>query len=455
MNSVVLSKAPAMPVATMGEGAVFGVLGDLRADPLGTFCRALREPSEIVKLRLGLGHALLLKHPAHVEHVLVHNAKNWSKKIRHYQMLRLSLGNGLVTSEGSFWLRQRRLAQPAFHRARLIAFADVMSRAADEMVDGWDEAIASGATVDVAAEMMRVTLRIVCHTLLGTDVAESEEVARAIGFSNRFIDERAFQIFSLPVAIPSPDNVRFKRAMATLDRIVYRIIAERRAQGGDRGDLLSMFMAARDEESGETMSDLQLRDEVMTMFVAGHETTACALSWTFHLLSKHPGVASELRAKIVDAIGSAPVTLESIKRVPLLERVVKESIRLYPPVWTIGRAASDDDVIDGVPVKAGDAVFLAPYVTHRHPAFWENPEGFDPDRFLPEVAQRRPRFAYFPFGGGPRQCIGDAFALMEAQIVVAAVLRRVRLSLAPWHKVEMEPLITLRPKGGLPMHVTT
>lgn len=457
MNTATHEAPPRIP--TMGDGRLLGILNEVRNDPLRVFTSALREPSEIVRMKFATRSALFLKHPDHIELVLQQRAKTYTKSIRHYESLRLALGNGLVTSDGSFWLRQRRLAQPAFHRARIAAFADTMADATEKLLARWQPNIAAPGTraapIDVSEEMMHVTLEIVCRTLLGTDVPEAGDIGRAVGIASRFIDERSDAIVPLPVALPFPANLRFKKAMAALDRAVYAIIAERRAHPrADAGDLLSMLMEARDEDTGETMSDTQLRDEVMTMFVAGHETTACALSWTFFLLSRHPKIEIQLRSDVIAAFGDGPIGLDGLRRVPLLERVVKESMRLYPPVWILGRAAVEPDVLDGVPIAAGDWVLMSPYVTHRHPDIWDNPEGFDPDRFLPEAQKARSRFAWFPFAGGPRQCIGDQFAMMEAQIVLATVLRRVRLTLAPWQVVEPEPLVTLRPKDGLAMFAT-
>jgi cytochrome P450 len=383
--------------------------------------------------------------------VLVDQAARYGKQMRHYDMLRLALGNGLVTSEGAFWLRQRRIAQPAFHRSRISAFATTMTRVTEERMASWQEALAGGGSIDIAEEMMAVTLRIVCETLLGTHLpGETEAIGRAVTVAIEQINARAISLFALPRFVPSKSNRALNEAVATLDEIVYRVIAERRGQP-DQGDLLSMFMLTEDAETGERMNDQQLRDEVLTILTAGHETTANALTWTFYLLSCHPQIEAQLRAQVTARLGERLPTLEDLRELPLLERVIKESMRLYPPVWMMGRSASQDDQIDGMAIDKGSWIFVSPYVTHRHPRFWDNPEGFDPDRFLPEAVQARPRFAYFPFSGGPRQCIGDNFALMEAQLVLATVLRRVRLSLAPWQTVELDPLITLRPKYGMQM----
>jgi cytochrome P450 len=258
-------------------------------------------------------------------------------------------------------------------------------------------------------------------------------------------------LLPVPHRLPTSKNRRFRREVAALDDIIYRIIERKRPQPTGRKDLVGMLMEAKDAETGESMSDEQLRDEVMTIFVAGHETTSTALSWTFCLLSKHPDVERRLRTDVETVLGDRLPGLEDLARLPLLERVVKESMRLYPPVWILARSAKASDEVGGVALPRGCIVVMSPYLTHRLPELWDNPEGFDPGRFAPEGTQERPRFTYFPFGGGPRQCIGDTFAMMEAQLILATVLRRVRLSLVPWQRVEPEPLVTLRPRNGMTM----
>jgi cytochrome P450 len=431
-------------------GGPLGHLLAFRADPLGFASRARAECGDTVLTRLGPERPIFVFGPDDVKHVLVDHHQNYDKQTRGYALLRTMLGNGLVTSEGDFWRRQRRIAQPAFHKQRLARLAEVMQRSADELADAWQAPAARGTTVDVADAMMHLTLKIAGLTLFSLDLAdESEAVGGAVTAMLT-----AFQsLISMPLPWaehwPTPTNLRGKRAMKQLDRVVYDIIAERRRSGEQTHDLLGMFMEARDEETGEGMSDVQLRDEVLTMLTAGHETTANALAWTFYLLSKHPDVARRVEAEI-DALGHLPGVAD-LARLTYTDQVLSEVMRLYPPVWMLARRAVEDDVLGGFRVPAGTYVILAPYVTQRHPGHWENPEGFDPERFAPGRAHERAKLAYFPFAAGPRKCIGDHFARMEALLVIATLVQRYRLELMPGREVLAEPNLTLRPKGGLPM----
>jgi cytochrome P450 len=299
-------------------------------------------------------------------------------------------------------------------------------------------------------EMMRLTLRIVGETLLAYDPSDAaSEVGAALRFLLSIANRRASSVLHLPPSVPTFENLRFRRALATLDQVVLRIIAERRRNPGDRGDLLSMLMQSRDEETGESMDDRQLRDEAMTIFLAGHETTANALGFTWLLLSRHPATFRELRAELSQVLGGRSPTLADLPRLTLTRRILQESMRLYPPAWIIGRSVIGPDEIGGYEIPARSIVFISPYVVHRHPRLWENPEGFDPHRF----AQEPPRGAYFPFGGGPRMCIGNGFASMESELLLATIAQRVRPDLVPGHRVELEPSITLRPRFGLRMTI--
>jgi cytochrome P450 len=300
--------------------------------------------------------------------------------------------------------------------------------------------------------MMRLTLTIVCQTLFSSDIStEADEVGQALTTVLKHTIDRMQSLFDLAEILPLPENRRFYEALRTLDQVVYGMIKERRRSGRDTGDLLSMLVFARDEETGQSMSDKQLRDEVMTIFLAGHETTANALGWTWYLLSRHPEVTRRLEAELAEVLDGRTPTLDDLSKLNYTSMVIQEAMRLYPPAWIIGRNAVEADQIDGYDIPADSSIILSPYVTHRHPGFWDNPEGFDPERFSPQQTKDRPYFAYFPFGGGPRLCIGNNFALMEAKLVLATVAQRYRLELVPGHPVEPEPLVTLRPKYGLLM----
>jgi len=433
---------------------LLGHYGELRGNPLDFFLRAFREHGDVVRMRFGWVEAHLLSHPAHAKVVLQEHWQDFSKNTPGFDKIRLVLGNGLLTSEGDFWRRQRRLMQPAFHHARLEGLANVMVKAAADLGDEWALAARAGRVVDVAEDMMRLTLRIVAETLLGTDVTgQAKDIGPAVTVVLEDVNQRSKQMFDLPLSVPTRQNRRLARALATLDAVVLRAIAEHRQHTPSRPDLLTLLLAVRDEDTGEGMSDRQIRDEVMTIFLAGHETTANALAWTFALLSQHPRFDGEVRDEIASVLRGALPQFTDAPRLPRATMVVKESMRLYPPAWIIGRYSKTPHTFGRYRVGAGSIIFISPYVIHRHPGVWSNPEGFDPDRFTPEQESQRPRFAYFPFGGGPRICIGNAFAMLEAQLVLATLLSRFRLELLPGHTPTVQPLVTLRPKGGLPMRV--
>ena len=430
-----------------------GHLPALRRDALGFFVNARRDLGDIFRFRAGPRHPYLIAHPDMIKHVLLDNYQNYQKDSA-YEKTGPLLGKGLLTSEGDFWLRQRRLAQPMFHRGRIGGFADTMVASTASMLDErWSVYERENAPFDVAAEMMRLTLTIVGWTLFSTDVSgEAERVGRALSVALEHTNARMRSLLNLE-SLPTPANRRFREAIATLDEVVYGLIDERRKAGDadDKQDLLSMLLAARDADTGEGMTDKQVRDEAMTLFLAGHETTANALAWTFYLLSSHPTAAEGLFAE-ADALGHTP-TVADLPKLPYTKMVVEEAMRLYPPAWAVGRRALSPDEIGGYPVEAGSDVVISTYVTHRHSDFWPNPEGFNPERFTKARAEGRHRFAYLPFGGGPRGCIGNNFAMMEAQLILETVAQRYALELVPGHPVEPQTMITLRPKNGILMRL--
>lgn len=428
---------------------VVGSLPEMRRDPLSLLMRAAREHGDVARLDL-VERTLLLSHPDDVKHVLQDRHVDYGKSY-FYERLKLLAGEGLVTSEGAFWLRQRRLAAPAFHRERIGRLQSMMARRTGEMLERW-RGLEGAESFDVAREMTRLTLGIAGESLFGMDlIGAAEEVGDAAATALEITNQRGNQLVLFPQAIPTPQNRRFKKALKVLDGVVYDVI-EHRENSGERGDdLLQMFLDVEDADTGERMTRRQLRDEVLTMLLAGHDTTANALAWTFYLLSKHPDVERRLAEEVEAVVGDKAPTGADLPKLELTTRVIKESLRLYPPAWIIGRVAKKDDVIRGVKVPAGTSVMLAPWVVHRHPDHWENPEGFDPDRFLPDEESKRHKMAYFPFAAGPRMCIGREFALMELKTIVPMIVARYRLGLVPGAVVEPEPTITLRPRGGVPM----
>ncbi|MDP1821769.1 MAG: cytochrome P450 [Archangium sp.] len=444
MNATIampLHTPPTLP----GARPLVGVLPQLQRNPLEVMERATLKYGPLTYLPLPTLEGYVLGHPGLVQHVLVTNAKNYVKQTRGYDMLRLVLGNGLVTSDGAFWKRQRRIAQPAFHRERLAGFGEVMTRAANEMVESWEP----GKPFDFAAEMMRCTLRVVGETLLSADVTkQADHVGAALTVVLEHLIHRTLHPLSMPEWLPTPTNLRFKRSLEELDRVVLGLIAERRKGGGPRHDLLAMLMESRDPETGEGMTDGQLRDEVMTIFLAGHETTANNLAWTMALLGRAPEVERKMVAEAKGVLGTALPTMADVHKLPYAMNVIRESLRLYPPVWSLGRRVVEDDLVEGYLLPKDALVFISPWAIHRLPEFWTDPLAFDPDRWLVEDP-RRAHGSYLPFSMGQRKCIGDTFATVEAQLILTTVMQKVHLSLVPGQTFEPEPVITLRPRGGV------
>jgi cytochrome P450 len=404
---------------------------------------------DIAYVRVGGEHLYLLSHPDDIRDVLVTRQHLFAKG-RGLERAKRLLGEGLLTSEGAVHRRQRRLMQPAFHRDRVASYAAVMTDYADRIRSGWVE----GGTVDVAQEMMRLTLGIVGKTLFGTDV---ESQAPAVGRALAAVMESFWVVMLLPFGgiverLPLPVLRRSRKARLELDAIIYRMIAERRRSPQDRGDLLSMLLLARDEEDGRGgMSDRQVRDEAMTIFLAGHETTANALSWTWYLLSRSPEVEAKLHDEIDHVLGDRLPTVADIPSLTYAEQVITESMRLYPPAWIIGRRALGAYSVGTYTVPRDALVLTSPFIVHRDPRFYHEPERFRPERWTPEMKASLPPFAYLPFGGGARRCIGESFAWMEMILVLATIARRWRLRLVPDHPVIPRPVVTLRLKHGLKM----
>ena len=417
-------------------------------NPLAFFENLARQYGDVAHVYLGGEHLFLLNHPRFVRDVLVTHQHNF-RKGRGLERAKRLLGEGLLTSEGAMHVRQRRLMQPAFHRDRIAGYATVMTEYAERIQRPWQD----GATLDLSQEMMRLTLGIVGKTLFDQDV---ESQAREVGSALNDVME-SFWMQMLPFyntleRLPIPALRRARTARDRLDAIVYQMIAERRRSPSDRGDLLSMLLMAQDEEGDHRgMTDLQVRDEALTIFLAGHETTANALAWTWHLLSGAPEVAERLHDEVDRVLNGRLPTLADLPRLGYVEQVVTESMRLYPPAWLIGRRAIDEYPIDGYVAPPRAIVVLSPYLLHRDARFFPEPERFRPDRWTPEFKASLPPFAYFPFGGGARRCIGESFAWMELVLVVSTIAQRWSLALVPGHPVVPQPVVTLRLKHGLKM----
>lgn len=417
-------------------------------DALGLMSESSREYGDVVRFRLGPLVVHLLNHPDHVEHVLQSRARNYDKATRSSAKIRAISGDSLLTSNGELWKRQRRLMQPSFHRHQIACMATDMTDFTAAMLRRWQATIANGEVLDIAAEMMRLTYGIVGKTLMGAEVGgDSTAIEHAMATMLTHTFRRWGSIIDLPAFIPTPGSVRFRRALKAVDQVVYRLIAEHRA-GGDKSNLLSVLLHARDEQTGAGLSDGELRNETITFLLAGHETTANALNWTFYLLSQYPDAERQLRAELSAVLGGRTPTVEDLPKLTFTTKVIQESMRLYPPIWAMERRAIADDVIGGFYIPAGSSVVISPYVLHRNENFWPQAERFDPTRF-----STRPR-AYIPFGSGPRFCIGSEFAMMEARLIVPMVMRACHLELSAGQAVAAEPRITLRPKNGLHMNVS-
>ncbi|HEU4629586.1 MAG TPA: cytochrome P450 [Gemmatimonadaceae bacterium] len=422
----------------------------LARDRLRLFQRMAAELGDVSRVTVAGQHVVLLNHPDLVRDVLVTHQRQFAKG-RGLEQARRLLGNGLLTSEGDAHLRQRRLVQPAFHRERIATYAGIMTRYAERESARWRP----GETLDAGAAMMRLTLAIAARTLFDADIeAEAAEVGTAIDTAMR-----AFGFALLPFSerlerLPFSPLRRFERARARLDAVIYRLIAERRRDVHDRGDLLSMLLLAREADGdGGGLTDEQLRDQVMTLLLAGHETTANLLTWSWHLLARHPEAERRLHQELDEVLGGRAPTMDDVPSLPYARRVLAEAMRLYPPAWIVGRRALEPYEVRGYTLPPGTIVLASQYLVHRDPRWHADPERFDPDRWLPEAAAARPRFAYFPFGAGTRVCIGEQFAWTEGVLVLATIARRWRLCSASDAPIGLRPSITLRPAAPVWMRL--
>jgi cytochrome P450 len=424
---------------------LLGNLLDFSRDVLRYYQEWTRDYGDIVSLRFGAWPAVLISNSDYAEYVLVKNHRNFIKFPLFFRHVRAIFGQGLVTSEGEFWHRQRRLAAPAFHAQRVATYGEVMVHDTERMLTGWR----AGEVRDVHTDMMALTLRLAAKTLFNAEVEEDvSDIGKAFNAITEEIVLRGRRPFRIPDMIPTPGNIRYMRGVRRIDQLVNTIIHERKRQGGDHGDLLSMLMLARDDD-GRPMSDRQLRDEVITLLIAGHETTALALSWTFYLLSLNPEADAKLAAELREVLGGRAPTVADLPRLKYTEQVITESMRIYPPAWGIGREALADCEIGGYAIPAGTTVIISAWVSHRNPRYFPDPLAFRPERWEGDFAASLPRFAYIPFGGGPRICIGNRFAMMEAVLILATVAQRFRLQWQADHPVVPLPSITLRPQGGV------
>lgn len=424
-----------------------GAVSAFRRDGPNYLLEQARRYGDVVYFRLGPQDVYLLNCPEHIKDVLITQQSKFIKS-RILQRSKFLLGEGLLTSEGALHLRQRRLVQPAFHRERLAGYGQTMIACAARARERWRD----GQTLDIAEQMTHLTLAIVAKTLFSADIEEeAPQIGQALTAVLQLFNVLVMPFSDLIRKLPLPMNRRFERAQKRLDATIYRIIQERRASGEDRGDLLSMLLLAQDEEGTGGMSDKQVHDEALTLFLAGHETTANALTWTWYLLSQNPEAEARLRAELDDTLQGRLPTVDDLPRLSYTSMVFSEALRLYPPAWVVGRMAAVNCKVAGFEIPAGTLLMMSPYVTQRDPRFFAEPERFRPERWTPEEQEKRPKFAYYPFGGGTRVCIGERFAWMEGVLLLAAIAQQWRLRLVPGHPVAHHALMTLRTRYGMKM----
>lgn len=430
---------------------LLGNIRRMRQDTLAFWKDVGDTHGDIALVRAGRKENIyFINDPEAIYKIFVTDNKNFTKSLG-LERTKPVLGNGLLTSEGAFHKRQRRLMMPAFHRKRIAEYAKIMSSYSHDHTTGWSE----GEVIDMNSQMMKLTLKIVGKTLYDTDVSKQAE---AVGdtldrlLSGWWIAMLLPEfLFKMMLKVPVPMLRSFQSAVGEMDEIIYSIIKERRKSGEDRGDLLSMLLQSVDEEDGSGMTDKQARDEALTLFLAGHETTANALTWSWYLLSQHPEIEAKMHQEIDEVLQGRQATMEDLGQLTYTEAVFSEAMRLYPPAWAIGRKTIEPYEVLGYTIPADTTVFVSPYVMHRNPKYYPDPERFDPSRWTPEEKAKRPKFAYFPFGGGQRRCIGEAFAWMEGVLVLASIAQHWKLSLVPDQVVEPLPRITLRTKYGVKM----
>jgi cytochrome P450 len=430
-----------------------GVLPLFRKDPANYLLKVAREYGDLAYMRLGPQHAFVVSQPDAIRDILITHQGNFTKS-RMLERAKVLLGDGLLTSEAELHTRQRRLVQPAFHRDRLLRYAADMVACAERTRDVWGTAteLDMHIELDIHVEMTRLTLAIVGRTLFSADVSsDADEIGSAMTQIFELFDTLLLPFSDWIQKLPIPPVRRFEKARDRLDKIVYGLIAERRRSGKDEGDLLSMLLLAQDESDNAQMTDKQVRDEALTLLIAGHETTANALTWTWYLLSQNPEVEARMHAEIDSVLDGKPPNFDDVSRLPYTSGVFAESLRLYPPAWAIGRRARENYSIDGYAIPAKSILLMSPWVVHRDPRWWPEPERFDPDRWHPDEVAKRPKFAYFPFGGGARVCIGERFAWAEGVLVLATIAQRWKMRMVPGHPVETRAVITLRPKHGMKM----
>lgn len=442
--------APRLPRAK--GWPLVGSLPAIARDPLHFVTDAQQEMGDIYELNLGITKLIMLNHPRHAQHVLIDNARNYTKAGPIWDSLRTLLGNGLPVSEGDFWRRQRRMMQPHFHRQRLAAITDHMVAAIDEGIADWPTRATAQQPFNLLDAMSAITMRVIVRALFGTSLAHSEidQVATELTL---ILDQllRGVVTQNLPQWLPLPGKQRYERAISRIDEVVFGVIEKVQANpaGEEAGNLIAMLLQMVDAETGEQMTPQQLRDEAVTMFLAGYETTAITLTWAFHFLTQDPSVLAPLQEEVDTVLGDRTPTFADIPQLPYSRMVLQEAMRYYSPSWQLTRTAQADDEIDGYTIPAGSEVAVMQHVIHHNPAVWDEPQRFDPLRFTPEAEAQRPKQSWIPFGAGQRLCIGRDMAIMEGQLVLARVLQQYEVSAVPGRVATPHAAMTLRPKDGV------
>jgi cytochrome P450 len=427
------------------------MMPEMISDMLGLFTNTAREFGGIAQFKLLNKSYILVTDPDYVKYILQDNHKNYIRG-RSVETGRVLLGNGLPLIDGDFWLRERRMLQPAFHRERLGKLVQVANHVIEAFMQDWEAKAGRNQILDLDEEMMRLTLTVIIKAMFSADIDDKiQSLSHAFNVASKFMLWRSQQMVQLPLSVPLPRHVEYNRALRVLNETIYPLIADGRKNPKD--DLLGMMLEMRDADTGEGLTDRQARDEVVTIFFAGHETTAATMAWAFYRLSQHPDVEGRVRAEIAEVLNGRQLTFADLPKLVYTQRVIQEVLRLYPAAYLFAREAIVDDVLDGYRIPANTLIFLSPFVGHRDAKSWPDPERFDPDRFAPEQVASRPRHVYYPFGEGPHVCIGSSFAMMEMQLILCMALQRFRLRLVPDHPIAFKPEATLRPKYGMKMTV--
>jgi cytochrome P450 len=445
-------QAQGRPIPGPRGHPILGSIREIQRDNVQAFMDAWLQYGDIVHFRGPLTINLLV-HPDYVEHVLRNNVANYPRPEFVTDKLKSIVGEGLVAAEGPRWANARKVTQPAFAPDRINGFGPTMIKTTGEMLERWSSYAERGEPLDVKSEMMHISLANLATSLFNFELREAlDEIEPAVYYALSHTNRRLTSPVD-PQRLPLPSSRRFNATLSALNDVIYRIIGEHRRATDPTEDFVNMLLDSQDPESGAAITDRQARDEVIGFFIAGHETVSSALTWTFYLLSQNPDCWRKLKAEVDEVVGGRTPTVEDVPKLKYTEYVLLEAMRLYPPIFVLMRRALEDDTVDGYHIPKDSTIVLCAYVTHRHRDFWDNPEGFDPERFTPERSAHLPRMAYFPYGGGPRKCIGNTFAALEMPLVVAMVTQKYRLDLVPGQVVFPEPAISLRPRDPVMVRV--